>query len=407
MRAISRGWIAARPNRRPKRQVFVEQLDDRIALSGAIDSATAFSYTATTVPEATTSAAQLNVGAPGVLAYVYPNNPNLIAEPVGTFSNGGGGISTNGALNYSSYPNFVGTDMIGYQAYLNGVPVSNVAYVQIKVSAPSTSTTAFPYTATTVPEATTSGAQLNVGAPGVLAYVYPNNPSLTAVPVGTFSHGGGGISTNGALNYSSYSNYVGPDMIGYQAYLNGVPVSNVAYVQIKVSAPSMKLLPDTPYFNSLLAQRSIDPARYDFYHPRIGTLIGLEASGMPTTPTTLVKANADFNASAARKLHAANPQQFDKKQPVLGALFELETPGSGQRDLLPNTAYYNGQRARYESNPTEYQSKQIYLGAIFAIEDFEQGHNAVVPAAAAQSNSMPVKIGSVHPAAARMGHGRR
>ena len=89
-----------------------------------------------------------------------------------------------------------------------------------------------------------------------------------------------------------------------------------------------------------------------------------------------------------------------------GALFQLETPGSGLTNLLPDTTHYKEQRALYESDPTKYQLKNVYLGAIFAIEDFEQGTSTVVPATAVQLGSSVVKVAKAHPAAAQMGHGK-
>ena len=76
------------------------------------------------------------------------------------------------------------------------------------------------------------------------------------------------------------------------------------------------ILPDTPYFNYVRSRRSIDPVRFDYWHPQIGALIGMEISGIPTTPTTIVSKNAHFNAAADRKLHAENPQRFDQTKPV-------------------------------------------------------------------------------------------
>jgi len=135
------------------------------------------------------------------------------------------------------------------------------------------------------------------------------------------------------------------------------------------------LLPNTPYFNSLRARRSIDPARFDFYHPRIGTLIGMEAEGIPATPTAMVPRNKKFNVTTARSLYASNPQQYDRNQPILGALFQLETAGLGDGSLLPQNPFYNKQRALYDSHPNRYQVRHVYLGAIFAIENLEHLHD--------------------------------
>lgn len=177
---------------------------------------------------------------------------------------------------------------------------------------------------------------------------------------------------------------MGSDSFTYQAQL-GTTLSNVAtvYITIKSSVTStgpLKLLPDTPYYNYVRRRRSHDPTRFDYWHPQIGTLIGMEISGIPTTPTTLVPRNAHFDAPLDRELYTKNPQEFDQQQPILGALFKLETPPAGS-DLLPDTTYYKEQRALYESDPTKYQLKNVYLGAIFAIEDYEQGTTPTANAA--------------------------
>jgi hypothetical protein len=71
--------------------------------------------------------------------------------------------------------------------------------------------------------------------------------------------------------------------------------------------------------------------------------------------------------------------------------------------LLPDSGYYEEQRALYDSNPTKYELKTVYLGAIFAIENFEQGTGAVVPVTSAQARSRAVIIGRVQPKASGQG----
>jgi hypothetical protein len=39
---------------------------------------------------------------------------------------------------------------------------------------------------------------------------------------------------------------------------------------------------------------------------------------------------------------------------------------------LPQTVFYNKQRALYDAHPVRYQMKHVYLAAIFAIESMEQ-----------------------------------
>jgi hypothetical protein len=178
-------------------------------------------------------------------------------------------------------------------------------------------------------------------------------------------------------------------------------------LMITPTPSSIRLLPDTRYYNYVRKRRSIDPTRFDYWHPQIGALIGMEISGIPTTVTKIVSVNAHFNVNADRSAWAANPQQFDTKQPILGALFHLERHGSSQTNLLPDTAYYAGQRSLYESDPAKYQLKNVYLGAIFAIEDFEQGVSNQAPITAVNESASAARTGSANPpATANPGHGK-
>jgi hypothetical protein len=298
-RAISRGWIAARPCRRPKRRGLLERLEDRIALSG--------------------------LSVPNTLGpfEITPNNDTFTLNP-GLFSD----VTPSGL----------------------------------------------------------TGLVANFGQPtliGAFSPYYPNPDQFEY--------------TAGETGQCEISYYVTQPGTGMTSNTGNVIINVVNGVT----------LPSTPFFNSLRARRSIDPARFDFYHPRIGALLGMEAVGMPTTPATIVSANKDFDVNAARLDHAKNPRQYDQEHPVLGALFQLETPASSNVSLLPQTASFNEQRVLYDNDSTEYQEHHVYLGAIFAIENFEEGRSPVVPAARAQSKSNTAKIGSVHPAAAQMGHGKR
>ena len=242
---------------------------------------------------------------------------------------------------------------------------------------------------------------LNILAPGVLAYVSPQIAGLTAVFIGGPSHGALSSSSNGSFVYTPGVNYIGQDSFQYQAQA-GATTSNVATVFVTIVAGGTgsqqppRLLPIHRHYNMLRRRRSIDPARFDFYHPQVGALIGMEISGIPTTPTEIVSVNAHFNAAADRKLHAKNPGQFDKKQPILGALFALETPGNGE-NLLPGTAYYVEQKSLFEQNPARYQLKNAYLAAIFAIEEFVGTGSTTVPTTAAQSRSVAFKVNNVYP----------
>ncbi len=219
--------------------------------------------------------------------------------------------------------------------------------------------------------------------------------SLSAGP----QHGALSFYSNGSFVYTPSLNYVGSDSFSYQAQL-GTTLSNVAtvFITIKSSVQStgpLKLLPDTPYYNYVRRRWSRDPTRFDYWHPQIGAILGLEVTGIPTTPRKIVLPSIRLHVSADRGEFNENPTLFDKQQPILGALFGLETPPAGI-DLLPNTAHYQEQRALYESDPTKYQLKNVYLGAIFAIEDFEQGTTPTVNAA--RSATISLKTTGAHAA---------
>jgi Bacterial Ig domain len=233
---------------------------------------------------------------------------------------------------------------------------------------------------------TPSGKTLSVPAPGLLGYVSPKPNGLTASYGGSGpSHGVAQINGNGSFKYTPSIGYSGPDQFTYMARA-GTMTSNTATVFITIGSSGggaggggggLNLLPDTPFYNALRTRRNIDPARFDFYHPRIGALLGLETTGVPNTATTIVSANKDFNVSAARTLHARDPQKFDQARPILGALFELETPASDPSRLVAAIAHNNKQRAIYDRNPTTHPLKNVYLAAIRAIESFENAGGRV------------------------------
>jgi hypothetical protein len=140
---------------------------------------------------------------------------------------------------------------------------------------------------------------------------------------------------------------------------------------------------------------SRDRTRFDYWHPQIGAILGLEVTGIPTTTRKIVLPSTRLNINADREEYHKDPMLVDEQQPILGALFRLETPPAGT-DLLPNTAYYQEQRALYESDPTKYQLKNVYLGAIFAIEHYEQG--ATPTANAARPATISLKTTGAHAA---------
>jgi hypothetical protein len=223
----------------------------------------------------------------------------------------------------------------------------------------------------------------------VVAHLSPQIPNLfdATVQFGFPSIGAFAPNYKSPPNPQGFFQYTGGqqgvDNISYQVTQTSTGLmSNVGDLQITVNPPP-KLLPSTPFYNSLRKRWSINPARFEFFHPKIGALFAMEAAGMPPEHTTIVSANKHFDVGAARLRHAENPRQFDQKQPVLGALFELENPASSRASLLPQTAHYSEQRAVYDNHPARYQAKHVYLGAIFAIENLEQyGTTTMAPSPA-------------------------
>jgi hypothetical protein len=361
--------------------------------------------------------------APETVAITIIGQPSAESQSVTTIENTGKAIVLEGsdpnsppeALSYTvtvrpahgtlsgTAPNLVYTPDNGYSGSdsfqftdTNTALTSSTATVSITVT---------PVTTSQQPVAvndyytTTVNQPLNVGAPGVLTNDLPRGASLTASLMAGPQHGALSFYSNGSFVYTPSLNYVGSDSFTYQAQL-GTTLSNVAtvFITIKSSVQStgpLKLLPDTPYYNYVRQRWSRDPARFDYWHPQIGAILGLEVTGIPTTPRKIVLPSIRLNVNADREEYNENPTLFDEQQPILGALFRLETPPVGT-DLLPNTAYYQEQRALYESDSTKYQLKNVYLGAIFAIEDYEQVNTPM--ANAARPATISVKTTGAHAA---------
>ncbi len=340
-----------------------------------------------------------NMGTAILLTGSDPNSPPLALAYTVTVSPAHGTLSgTAPTLIYTPDSGYSGGDSFQFTDS-NAVTTSAAATVSIAV----TTTTASSLNAQNIYYTIKQNTALTIGPPGVLGYVTPQVRGLTAVFIGGPRHGALSSMPNGSFVYTPGVNYTGTDSFQYQAQ-SGTMQSNVAVVYITITPRSISLLPNTPYYNYVRRRWSIDPARFDYWHPKIGALIGLEVYGFPTKPTEIVSKNVHFNAVADRALHAQNPQQFDQQQAVLGALFQLETPGQGG-SLLPDTSYYIEQQALYESNPAQYQRKNVYLGAIFAIESFEQD-GSVAAATTVQSHASVMKIGGAHPGEARPGYRR-
>jgi hypothetical protein len=210
------------------------------------------------------------------------------------------------------------------------------------------------------------------------------------------------LNPDGSFTYTPAANFHGPDSFSFRA-IAGTAAGNVSVVQLTVTPAPRRLLPDTPYFNNLRKRWSINPARFDTYHPQIGAIIEMENAGIPTTPTVLVSVNHHFDVRALRALYAKNPVQFDMARPVLGALFQLEAPESGPppSHLLPLTPQYNALRALYAADPEQSKRRDPYFGAMFTLEDIENGVELTSPTTTVKTSSIKVKVGSVHPEASQ------
>ncbi|MFI5453883.1 MAG: Ig-like domain-containing protein [Isosphaerales bacterium] len=322
-----------------------------------------------------------------------PNTPPLpLTYTVTTGPAHGTLTGTAPTLTYTPTAGYFGPDSFQFKVN-NGTISSNIATVSITVTSVSQPPITNDDTYTTV-----ENRPLTVAAPGVLANDVPSGAGLTAVLVSGPSHGSLALKADGSFTYTPAAKFTGSDTFTYMA-VAGTVQGNVAVVHLTIT-PS-RLLPDTPYYNDLRARRSIDPPRFDFYHPVLGALLGLEITGIPTTPATIVSANDHFNTATARALHARDAQQFDLRQPVLGALFTLEEPGTGAppTHLLPQTPHYDAIRALYNQDPTQFQRKNVYLGAILALENIENSGRLVLQPTTAQALPTALKIGSVHPVA--------
>jgi len=324
-----------------------------------------------------------------------PNTPPLALTYTVTASPAHGTLSgTAPALTYTPTTGYFGADSFQFKVN-NGTLSSTVATVSITVTSgirpPITNGDAY---------TTVQNRPLTVAAPGVLGNDTAFGAALTAVLVAGPTHGTLALKSDGSFTYAPSANFTGSDTFTYMA-VAGTVQGNVAVVHLTVTPLPTRLLPDTPYYNSVRRRRSIDPPRFDFYHPILGALIGLEVTGIPTTPTTIVSANAHFDAAADRALHAQDAQRFDLQQPVLGALFQLEQPGTGPppTHLLPETPHYEAIRALYDEDPTQFSRKNVYLGAVLALENIENGGRSVLQATAAQASSTALIIGSAHPVA--------
>ena len=301
-------------------------------------------------------------------------------------------------LTYTPAAGYMGTDSFAFRTS-NGTASSNTATVSLVVttaSTPSLVSAASSYS-------TIENRVLTVGAPGVLANLVSGGVStpVTAVLVSGPAHGSLVLNANGSFTYTPAAGFHGSDSFTFQA-VAGTVFGNVAEVHLTVAPAPLQLLPYTRYFNYVRYRRSIDPARFDTWHPRIGAIIAMERNGIPTTPTTLVSVNHHFAVRPLRALYQRNPARFDSMAPVLGALFQLESPvnGTSPSHLLPLTPHYNALRVQYNKNPVGFDRRvSAYLGALFEIEDYDNGVASPLATHESSQTLTKAQVGSTHPGA--------
>jgi hypothetical protein len=307
-----------------------------------------------------------------------PNTPPLALTYTVTTNPVHGTLSgTAPALTYTPSSGYSGPDRFQFKVN-NGTLDSSVATVTLTIT-PTTQPPGQPPTGHDDSYTTLENRPLTVAAPGVLGNDVGTGGTLTAVLVNGPTHGTLALQSNGSFVYTPSVNYHGPDGFTYRPVI-GALQGNITTVSLTVTPLSTQLLPNTPYFNYLRYRRSLDPARFDRYHPLIGAILGLEISGPPTVPTRLIPVNQHFDAAAARARFAATPQQFTARNPVPGALFALESPGTGPTlsQLLTSSPQLNAARARYDQDPAGFDHRDPDLGAVFALEDIESGNPAAI-----------------------------
>jgi uncharacterized repeat protein (TIGR01451 family) len=320
-----------------------------------------------------------------------PNTPPLTLTYTVTVSPAHGSLSgTAPNLIYTPAAGYTGADSFQFTDS-NGVTTGAPATVAITVTVTAPSSTS--PVAKDDGFTTAEGTSLKIAAPGVLANdIAAVGAALTAILVTGPARGTLVLNSNGSFLYSPVAGFSGSDIFTYQAS-DATNLSNVATVSLTVTPavpdnknprgqgqpptlafPGVLILPNTPYFNYLRMRRSIDSDRFDSYHPRIGALLGLEITGIPTSPIRLLHPNHHFNTAALRSFYGRDPRRFEVQHPVLGALFQLESPGDEAltTQLLPATPRFNSIRARHERDPKRFSRHCPYYGALMALEDIER-----------------------------------
>jgi hypothetical protein len=294
-----------------------------------------------------------------------PNSPPLPLTFIVTVKPTHGTLSGTGpTFEYSPNTGYLGPDTFQFKVN-NGTLDSNVATVSIAVvkaiRPPVTNANSYKLTENTT---------LTVPAPGILGNdTGETGHVLTAVLVSGPAHGTLVLNPNGSFSYTPTTGFAGSDSFTYHASDSGV-AGNTATVHLAISAPSgpISLLPNTPYFRYLQHRRTLNPTRFDTFHPQIGALLGLELSGIPTRPTKILPNNAKFNA--LRSQHARNPAAFSASQPIIGALLSLESIQGSETsaNLLPDTPQIRALLSLRAKDPAAFDQTHVYYAAILALE---------------------------------------
>jgi hypothetical protein len=323
------------------------------------------------------------IALPITLTGTDPNTPPVALSFQVTVSPAHGTLSgTAPNVTYTPAAGYSGPDSFQFTVG-NGVAASVPATISISVT--STTGTQPPVSVDDF-YTTVQNRPLVAAAPGVLANDNGFGALLTADLVAGPAHGSLVFHADGSFVYTTAANYNGSDTFTY-ASAAGALEGNVAVVHLTVTPVPVRLVPDTPYFRYIRHKWHVDPIRFGTYHPQIGAILTLEKNGLPTAPTTLVLPNRHFNAVAERRQYAQDPQGYDERQPILGALFQLEqaAPGPQPRHLLPETTRFNALRALYARDPALVQRQNVYFAAILALENIENGVGSSLPPTAAKA----------------------
>ncbi len=170
--------------------------------------------------------------APGVLA--NDHGSAISAYLIAAAAHGTMTLGRNGSFSYTPTHGFIGSDKFTYKAVDSSYNSSSFATVTITVT---------PYAAP-ASFAASSGTQLVVRAPGVLAGAVGSG--LTASISSTVAHGVLALSPDGSFTYTPTAGYTGNDGFTYQATDSAGGASNIARVTFDVtSAPAPQVVAET------------------------------------------------------------------------------------------------------------------------------------------------------------------